>query len=121
MPSGGGSMICPLCKSQNPEGKKFCGECGSSLSDNLIDAAVQREIERAVRERLKDQKVVEIEASQAVISRLSDWAKLFGICIAVPLALLGVVLSVMGIRTYSDFSSRVNQAREEALNGLHEA
>ena len=25
-------MKCPKCQSQNPEGKKFCGKCGASLS-----------------------------------------------------------------------------------------
>ncbi len=24
-------MICPGCKAQNPESKKFCGECGAAL------------------------------------------------------------------------------------------
>lgn len=114
-------MTCLSCKAENPEGKKFCGECGNPLGNALIDAAVQREIERAVSTRLKEQKVMEMEAAQAVVTRLSDWAKLFGVCVAVPLTLLGVVLSIMGIRTYSDFSSRVSQAREEALKPLKEA
>ncbi len=24
-------MICPKCQTENPEGKKFCGECGAKL------------------------------------------------------------------------------------------
>ena len=25
-------MVCPGCKAENPEGKKFCGECGAALA-----------------------------------------------------------------------------------------
>jgi len=69
---------------------------------------------------LKDQKALEIETTQAILSRLTDWAKLFGFFVGIPLALLAVVLGFLGIRTYTDFSSRVSKAREEALRPLDE-
>ena len=25
-------MVCPGCKAENPDGKKFCGECGAALA-----------------------------------------------------------------------------------------
>ena len=83
-----------------------------------LSAAVQQEVARALDARLTDQKTVDIETSQAIVSRLSDWAKLFGFFVGVPLALLFSALGFLGIKTYSDFSARVSQAKEEALRPL---
>ena len=115
-------MICPSCKSENPDGKQFCGDCGSSLLQNAaLEAAVRQEVARALDARLKDQKIVDIETTQAIVSRLSDWAKLFGWFIAIPIAILLAVLGVLGIRQYSDFTSQLGQAKKEALASLASA
>jgi hypothetical protein len=97
---------------------RFCGKCGAPVDENPIEPAVLRELERIVTSRFKDQKVIEVETSQAILSRLAEWAKLFAWFAAIPLALLGSALGFLGIRTYVDFSSRVNSAREEALRPL---
>lgn len=81
---------------------------------------MQSETEKAVSLLLKDAKVIEIETTQAIVSRLTDWAKLFGFLVGIPLALLVTVLSFLGIRTYRDFSSRVRNAKEEALTPLEQ-
>jgi hypothetical protein len=88
------------------------------LQDDTIAAVVQRETERIVSARLKDQKFVEVEITQAIVSRLSDWAKLFGFFVGIPLALLAIILGFLGVRTYTDFSTKVSAAREEALKPL---
>jgi len=111
-------MVCSACRSENPDGKQFCGDCGSLLQKTGLTAAVQQEVARALDARLRDQKTVDVETSQAIVSRLSDWAKLFGFFVGIPLALLLGVLGFLGIKTYSDFSARVNQAKEEALRPL---
>lgn len=42
-------MICPSCKTENPDATKFCGECGAKLADTagssgfdgtLVDAMI---------------------------------------------------------------------------------
>ena len=114
-------MICPSCKSENPDAKQFCGDCGSLLQSTALAAAVRQEVARALDARLKDQKIVEIETTQSIVSRLSDWAKLFGWFVAIPLAILLGVLGALGIRTYSDFTSSVSQAEKEALKNLSSA
>lgn len=113
-------MLCSACGSESPSEKKFCGECGSPLSDDRLIAVVQREAERIVTSKLKDQKLVEVEITQAIVSRLSDWAKLFGFFVGIPLALLTIVLGFLGVRTYTDFVSMVKTAREEALKPLQD-
>jgi len=32
---------CPNCSSENPAGKRFCGECGSALNSNTQPGAAQ--------------------------------------------------------------------------------
>ena len=114
-------MLCGVCGSESPNGKKFCGECGASLQkDDALTSVVQREAERILASKLKDQKLVEVEITQGIVARLSDWAKLFGFFVGIPLALLTLVLGALGLRTYSDFVTQVKAAREEALRPLQD-
>jgi hypothetical protein len=70
-------MFCPACNSENPDAKKYCGDCGSLLQEDALNTAIKKEVARELDARLKDQKVFEIETTQAIVSRVSDWAKLF--------------------------------------------
>src|SRR5438874_10019746 len=111
-------MVCPTCHSENPDGKSFCGDCGNPLQKSALGAAIQHEVERVLSSKLKEQKSVELETSQAIVARLADWAKLFGFFVGIPLTLFFAILGFLGLKTYSDFSSRVSKAREEALRPL---
>ena len=64
----------------------------------------------AVAARIKDAKVVEVETAQAVAERLLSWAKSAAMVAAVPLTLLAIVLTVLGISNWTDFNSRIAQA-----------
>lgn len=33
-------MVCPGCRAENPDGKKFCGECGAALPADAAPAPV---------------------------------------------------------------------------------
>lgn len=114
---GHGTTECPACHSQNPGGKRFCSDCGAPLQD-AIPAGIQREVERVLSSKLKDAKLVEMEVSQAIVTRLTDWAKLFGFLLGVPLAILAALLGYLGFHTYSDFAASVKLAKEEALKPL---
>ena len=82
---------------------------------------VQRAVDEAINARLKDSKVVDVETSQAIASRLAEWAKLFAFFVGIPLAICAATLGFLGFRTYSDFSTRVNNARDDALKRLADA
>ena len=62
-------MNCPNCDSENPNDKKYCGECGSRLGRSLdsLKSYVDSAVQRGIREQFRDQTVVEIELSQAVV------------------------------------------------------
>jgi HAMP domain-containing protein len=88
---------------------------------DTVSPEVRRAVDDAIKEQLKDAKVVDVETTQAIASRLAEWAKLFGFFVGIPLAVLAVTLGFLGFRTYSDFSTRVNTARDDALRRLDES
>lgn len=100
------------CKALNPDGQKYCGECGAALSTERAAGVsdLQPLIEEALERRLKEQKVVEIEVSQAIAARLVEWAKLLGFFVAIPLALLAVILGIMGFSDYKNFNDHINKS-----------
>jgi hypothetical protein len=110
-------MECPHCKVSNPDGKHFCGDCGSPL-DPTVGRMVRDQVEEILSERFKEQKVVEIETTQAIASRLSDWAKLFAFFVGIPVAALLAIVGMLGIRTYSDFSEKVQKAQNDVIDRL---
>src|SRR5207253_9888612 len=115
------------CKAENPGGKRFCGDCGGPLDptltavSQLVDSSVKEQIQSILSERYKDQKLVEIETTQAVAARLSEWTKLFGFFIGIPVAVLLLILAVLGIKSYSDFVAQIGKLQSEATAELKTA
>jgi hypothetical protein len=107
------AIECANCHTSNPDAQKFCGQCGSALILSL-----REQIQAVLKEQTKEQKLLEIETAQAVLVRLSGWAKLFGLVVGVPLALLGVVLAFLGIKTFADFSTSVDTAKKDAIDKI---
>jgi hypothetical protein len=117
-------MTCPRCAGDNSEGRRYCGDCGALLApapSAPTDPATMRlrdEIRAAVKEQVKDQKMLEIETAAAVVTRVSEWVKLIGIFAAVPLALLAATLILLGVNSYNDFTAKVKTAREDVDKNL---
>ncbi len=106
-------MLCPSCEAANPEGKNYCGDCGSLLKDDhtllveKVRAEIKVRIDEALKERFQDKRVVEVEITESVIKKIQEWAKLLAFLVAVPLAVLIVALSVLGIGSYKDFKQSI--------------
>jgi hypothetical protein len=62
--------------------------------------------------RVKDSKLVEYEVSEAIAERMIKWAQWFALLVGAPLAILALVLTLFGIRSYADFQDRMKKARE---------
>jgi hypothetical protein len=119
------TVQCGSCKAENPDGKKFCGDCGGPLGAAAakppFNPALRDQVQEIIEQHYKDQKVVEIETTQAIASRLLDWAKLFGFFVGIPAAILLLILGLLGIKTYSDFSGQIDQAKKDVTLQLNAA
>jgi len=111
-------MACSSCGNSNPDANRFCGNCGASL-----DPALQRmreELTRQISDQLnvatagwKDQKALDVETTEAIITRVQSWAKLFGFFVAIPLVLVAVWLGLLGYKSYTDFQGSIARAQAE--------
>jgi DNA repair exonuclease SbcCD ATPase subunit len=116
-------MNCPKCNSPSVEGKKYCAECGVplDLQTDRFEAAVKERVEEILGSKFKNQKFIELETSQAIAERLQGWAKLFGFFIGLPVALLVLILSVLGIEKYSDFKNLVDGVEKQVRPKVEQA
>jgi hypothetical protein len=105
-------MNCIECKAANPDGNRFCGQCGAELGRTLEDTVRRKGV--------RDRRAIEIEITESVVSRLMKWARWLGGITAVIVALFGLLLgkSYYDIRTAvgtgkSEISSAVQQGKTE--------
>src|SRR5262245_33634536 len=117
------SMECLKCKAANPDTNRYCGNCAAQLRPvgSHLDPDLRQYIQSTLREELKDQKVVEIEVTEAIVTRLVAWTKLLGYFVGIPLAVVIFVLGFLGYKSYSDFSRLVNDAANKIKPTLEQA
>ena len=120
-------MQCVDCGATNPEQKRFCGDCGSPLNGELsivkryLDDNLRREVRASLKEEVKDQKLVELETVEAIVEKLSSWAKLFAFFVGAPVVLVFGMLGFFGIQKYSDFSALIKDETASVSNTLSDA
>lgn len=101
--------------------QRFCGQCGKALETQAdarsIVASVefQEAVEALIAKRLKDSKVLEVETTEAIVNRLSNWAKLFAFFVGVPLALFLAWFAMLGFKSLSDLREQVNATQRTAV------
>lgn len=78
-------------------------------------------VSEAVAARIKDSKVIEVETAQAIAERLIGWAKTAAIFTGIPLGLLVVVLTVLGISNWTDFSKRIDEGKKDVATKIDDA
>jgi hypothetical protein len=103
---------CLNCGNDNPGSNLFCGRCGARM--DAPQAALAEAIRAVIKQELRDQKVVEVEITQAIASRLTDWAKLFGFFAAIPLGLLLATLAIWGVSKFADVNDKLTMAQDRA-------
>jgi hypothetical protein len=116
-------MDCPRCNSPSADGKKYCADCGASFDPQTkyLETFVKSQVEDAIQQRFKDQKLVDIETSQAVVERLHGWAKMFAFFVGLPAAVVIVGLSIAGIQKYSDFKNMVSSIEQQVKPKIEQA
>lgn len=106
--------VCGTCKASSPPQSHFCCNCGVPFEDP--DRRFVEQIRSVLKAELKDQKVVEIETTQLVVSRVSEWAKLFAFFTAVPVAFLLGGLAIWGVTKFADVNEKLKGAQERATS-----
>jgi hypothetical protein len=110
---------CSTCKSSNPEGKKYCGDCGAFLDGAIgpvkeyLDTNLRAQVIAVLKEHYKDQKILESEIAEGVATKLSSWAKLLAFFVGIPLGILVITLGAIGIKNYFDFMVLVSNAKKD--------
>jgi Spy/CpxP family protein refolding chaperone len=84
----------------------------SAGQEDSTDPNLQQRVESILKEKYKDQKVVELETSEAIVTKLMDWAKTFGLVLGIPLTILGLALGVLGVKTLSDIKKLADNATQ---------
>jgi hypothetical protein len=118
---------CPNCGASSPDDKRFCSDCGALLDANFgaikqyLDANLRREIQASLREDFRDQKLVQLETTEAIAEKLTSWAKLFAFFVGIPIFLAVTLFGWLGLKSYSDFSKAVSDATGEISVALKEA
>jgi hypothetical protein len=111
---------CPQCDAENSEGKKFCADCGSLLETQL-EVFIRSQVRESVQARFKDQKLVEIETTEAIVARIQKWATWFLIPATVLYTILAAILAVLGFTDYTRFHRVADAAVREATTAKDQA
>jgi hypothetical protein len=77
---------------------------------SVTPAEVDRLVAAALERRTKDKEVVEVGLAMRAAGLLIDWAKIFGLFVVVPGALLAIFLGWFGISKYEDVRKILEQA-----------
>lgn len=102
--SGGNIMECIECKAANPDGNQFCGQCGAELGRTAAETIRKTGV--------RDRRVVEWEITEAVVSKLSKWARWITAISVVVIAAFAFGLSMV----YSDARTAVDAGRTQIEN-----
>jgi len=105
-------ISCPVCTDSNPSINTFCGKCGARIDPQA--AVLEGQIEATIKRLLKDRNVVEIEITQGIAARLTEWIKLFAFFAAIPLAFLLGGLAIWGVTKFADVNEKLQTAKTTA-------
>jgi hypothetical protein len=102
---------CTQCGAALDAGDRFCRMCGleQRTDAETISAIVARilpeRIDAMLKDRIREQKVVEIETAELLAERAVKWLKVVGFFLGIPVLLAVAIFSFLGIKTWSDLQS----------------
>jgi len=124
-------MKCPRCSTENSDSNSYCHSCGrvldprvAALEDSLtqrLNETIKATIEEkftAIEGKFKDAKLLEVEVAEGLAKRLVEWSKTLGIFIGIPLAILTVIFSLLGVGGYNQFLAKIEEIAKKAEEQL---
>jgi hypothetical protein len=113
---------CPQCGLGLGPTDRFCASCGLELRGDteaisaLISRMLPERIDAALKDRIREQKVVEVETAQLIAERAIKWLQVFGFLLGIPGLLLVAIFSFVGVKTWSDLKNVAEQTSELQKN-----
>lgn len=96
-------MDCIECKAQNPDGARYCNQCGAELG-LTINATIRKR-------DLRDRRATETEIAEAIFERVLKWSKWAFTIIAI------AVVSVFGL-SYASFREAVKAGQQKIQDSV---
>ena len=113
-------MKCPRCSTENDDGNTYCRSCGQTIDPKVaaleasLTVRLEERVKAAIEAKYKDAKLLEVEVAEGVAKRLVEWSKTLGIFIAIPIAILALVLGLFGIKSYTEFTAKIDETKKSA-------
>ena len=108
-------MECLRCQKENPDGQPYCGNCGLHIPDSgtreYVGQYVDNAIEKAIKNKIMDREVVEVQVMENCVARLRKWSRWL---LAVLIPTIVVLMAVIGYDQYRIFVG-TNQFRNSII------
>ena len=110
-PPAGEGHNCSQCGAALDAGDRFCRICGleqrtdAAAITALVARILPERIDGVLKDRVREQKVVEIETAELLAERAMKWLKALGFFLGIPALLIVAVFSFFGIKVWSDLQS----------------
>jgi hypothetical protein len=111
-------LACTRCGTDVGRADRFCRNCGlerredASTIEAYLSQIVPGRVDAALKERFKEQKIVEVETAELLAERAMKWLRAFGFFLGIPAVLFAAAFSFFGLKTYSDITRVANQAAD---------
>ncbi len=115
-------MVCGKCGKTAPDQSVFCNFCGQKLSPETVEEIGRRVLvlEQAQESRNGiEQKYLETQTTERIVSQLVSWAKLFAFFVGIPLSLAALLLTLAAILLGIYLHKNIKDARDlsETIHG----
>ena len=98
-------MKCPNCSFETADNSTFCSNCNRPVVPGIkyLEEYLNDKLQKAIAEQFEDQTLVARETSAQVLTAVTSRAQLY-------VALIFVILTLLGIGTYREFSQKITDA-----------
>ena len=110
-------MPCELCLEALSNGQNFCSHCGDRTQSVTVESlqlqivSLNGQIAKLIEAREgAEQRFLEIDTTEKIVTRVMTWAKVFGFFVGIPLLITLTVLGILAGKSYENFSDIVRGA-----------
>ena len=113
---------CAQCGAGLDFADRYCRACGleqradAAAASLLVARILPGRIDAALKDRIREQKVVEVEIAELLAERAIKWLKSLAFFLGIPIAMMAAILSFLEIKAWSDLQRVASQTLELQKN-----